>query len=100
MPIDFSRPGRMISSSKQAPKGHVCVFNANLCTKNGTKVWFGDLDLTADADELKRFAAQKGEDIFVLREMDARFHNEANPRMEKAVAFVTAGGLMMMENER
>ena len=92
MAIDFQRMGRMISGSKMAPKGHVCVFNANICTKSRGKVWFGDLDLTTDAADLKRFAAEQGEDIYVLREMDARFTNEAKPRFENAVARYSPGG--------
>lgn len=90
MPINFKHSGRMISGSKQAPKGHVCVFNANLCTKSGGKFWFGDVDITADADDLKRIAAEKGEDVFILRERDARFDNEAKPLLENAVAWASA----------
>lgn len=86
------RAGRMISGSKTSPKGHVCVFNANLCTKEGGKFWFGDIDLTDDAEQLKALAAEKGEDIYVLREIDARFTNEAKPLLQNAVAIVTPGG--------
>lgn len=84
--IDFTRMGRMISGSKQGPEGHLCVFNANICTKSRGKVWFGDLDLTADLVDLKRFAAEQGEDIYILRERDARFTNEAKPLFDEAVA--------------
>ena len=86
------RVGRMISGSKIAPKGHVCVFNANICTKKGGKFWFGDLDITDDAEQLRALAAEKGEDIYILRERDARFTNEANPLLENAVAIVSPGG--------
>lgn len=86
------RMGRMISGSKRGPEGHLCVFNANICTKSKGKVWFGDLDLTADVDELKAFAAEQGEDIYILREMDARFRNEAKPLFENAVARYSATG--------
>lgn len=86
------RIGRMISASKTSPKGHVCVFNANLCTKEGGKFWFGDIDLTDDAEQLKTLAAEKGEDVYVLREIDARFMNEAKPLLQNAVAIVTPGG--------
>lgn len=90
MTIDFTRLGRMISGSKQGPKGHVCVFNANICTKSKGKIWFGDLDVTADQADLKRLAAEQGEEIFILREIDARFHNEAKPLFENAIASATA----------
>lgn len=86
------RQGRMISSNKAAPKGHICVFNANLCTREGGKFWFGDLDLTVDAEPLKKIAAEKGVDVYVLREIDARFMNEENPRLENYVARITPSG--------
>lgn len=80
------REGRMLSSSKTSPKGHVCVFNGNLCTKSAGKFWFGDIDLTDDAEKLQSLANEKGCDIYVLREKDARFHNAAKPLLENAVA--------------
>jgi hypothetical protein len=94
MPVTdkFLRLGRMISGSKRGPKGHVCVFNANICIKSKGKIWFGDLDLTADAEHLKSLAAETGEDLYVLREMDARFTNEASPKYENAVAIVKIDG--------
>lgn len=90
------RQGRMISGSKTSPKGHVCVFNANLCTKENGKFWFGDLDLTTDAESLKKIAVDKGCDVYILREIDARFLNEVNPRFENAVARITPQGEMVM----
>lgn len=100
MSIDFNRMGRTISGSKTSPKGHVCVFNANLCTKSGGKFWFGDIDLTTDAADLKRIAAEKGEEIFVLREKDARFMNEASPLLKNAVARITPDGTITVEGRQ
>lgn len=93
---DFYRPGRMISSYKIEPKGHVCVFNANICIKSRGKIWFGDLDLMIDADKLKALAKSIGETVYVLRERDARFANEANPLYENARATITAEGVLQM----
>lgn len=90
--IDFTWPGRMMSGNKTGPKGHVCVWNANVLIKSKGKVWFGDLDLTTDADDLKRLARERGEDVFVLREGDCRFTTEATPRYENAVAIATPAG--------
>lgn len=90
--IDFGRMGRMISGSKTGPKGHVCVFNANVCTKTKGKIWFGDIDLTDDADDLKALARREAETIYVLREMDARFMNEAKPLLQNAVATIRPDG--------
>jgi hypothetical protein len=82
----------MISGSKTGPKGHVCVFNANIFTQDKKKIWFGDLDLDADKKDLMALAAKRGQAIFVLREMDGRFMNEAAPKMERAVAVYRPDG--------
>lgn len=72
--------GRMISYSKSvyrsANPNHVCVFNANIITARDGKQWYGDLDLTLDADTLKTIANELGTTLYVLRESDARFENE------------------------
>lgn len=91
------RQGRMISSSKTAPKGHVCVFNANICTKSNGKIWFGDIDLTDDHKDLAAMAVEQGEPIYVLREMDARFMNEAAPKFENAVAIISPDGAVELK---
>jgi hypothetical protein len=90
--IDFTRPGRIISASKTSRLGHICVFNANVCSKSRGKFWFGDVDITADAEDLKRLAAQEGEEIYVLRERDARFENEEKPLLGNAIAMVSPSG--------
>ena len=85
--INFNVFGRMISSTKSAPKGHTCVFNANIVTKAGEKVWFGDLDLIAEAADLQWYANHLKTDIFVLREKDARFLREGEKiDLSRAVA--------------
>jgi len=96
MPIDFKHSGRMLTGSKgnylAKHPDHVAVFNANLCVKSKGKIWYGDVDLTLDAKDLKRFAAEQGEDIYVLRELDARFEYERNPKYESAVAIIKTDG--------
>ena len=85
------RGGRMISAHKSAPKGHVAVFNGNIVTETAGKCWYGDIDITASFDVLKDIADEIGEDLYILREMDARFENE-NAGMkywkEKAVEII------------
>lgn len=86
-PVDFYRLfekrhwycGRMLSGSKFAPKGQVCVWNANIVTKSQGKVWFGDVSITKDAKVLKEIATEAGEPLYVLREMDCRFDTEKDP---------------------
>lgn len=95
--IDFTRPGRMISGSKTTPKGHVRVFNANVCSKSRGKFWFGDLDLMDDAADLRKLAAEQGEEIYILRERDARFTNEASPKLDRSVARIYPDGTITAE---
>jgi hypothetical protein len=80
---NFFIPGRTISYNKTAPKGHQCVWNANICTKSRGKIWFGDLDLTDDDIGLCNLARHAGEHIYILREHDARFDTENSPRFEE-----------------
>ena len=97
--IDFNHPGRMISGGKITPKGHVCVFNANVCSKSRGKFWFGDVDITADADDLRKLAVKEGEEIYILREMDGRFMNEAKPLLHKSVARIAPDGTITVETD-
>ena len=93
--INFERPGRMISASKITPEDHVCIFNANVCSKSRGKFWFGDLDLTDDADDLRKLAADQGETIYILRERDARFDTETAPLFEKSGARISPDGRLI-----
>lgn len=82
----FGYAGAMLSGSKQARPGHVVVWNANVCTREHGKVWFGDIDLTDGGYEKANALADKlGVTVYVLREMDARFENERKPKFENAV---------------
>lgn len=71
---------RMISYSKSAyrdrfPENEV-YFNSNIFVLGEGKVWFGDIDITLDREQLQKVASQIGKDLFILREMDGRFENE------------------------
>lgn len=92
---DFFREGRMLGASKRAPEGHRCVSNANIFTRESGKIWFGDLDLTAEAAELVALASRLGEELYVLREHDGRFQRENNPNWSAAVARVTYDGVVL-----
>lgn len=71
--------GRMISGSKSGYRDmypdREPIFNANIITSEG-KVWHGDLDLVSDKDTLQSIANSIEENVYVLREMDARFGTE------------------------
>lgn len=91
-------PGKMISGSKSGyhrnHPGNLVVFNANviLMESKPTKIWYGDLDLTLSLDKLKELSASIGQEIRVLREMDARFENEDMPLVNNFVLKVESGG--------
>ena len=76
--------GVMLSSLKKAPEGQTVIWNANILNKK-EKLWFGDFNLTKDKNKLDTLAKALGTDIYLLREMDARFGNEENPNFDKAV---------------
>lgn len=83
--------GRLLSASKsdyrdENPNNEV-YFNANIFTKRG-KVWWGDLDITFDAEKIERISEASGEKLYILKEMDGRFENEGISEiqiMQKAV---------------
>ena len=73
-------PGRMIAGSKSTyrskyPDNEV-YFNANIFVLGEGKIWFGDVDITRDSDQLKAIASSIGKTLYVVRELDGRFENE------------------------
>lgn len=85
--------GRMIAFSKSRYRdtypNNLVVFNSNILSENGSKVWFGDLDITLDKEKLQEVADKTGVTFYVLYETDARFGAENKPFEElkrKAVA--------------
>ena len=87
--------GKMISYSKSTYRekyaDHLVIFNANLCTKN-KKIWYGDLDITLEKSNLSTVAVALGMDLYVLRELDGRFENEADPKTDQYVIAFKADG--------
>jgi galactokinase/mevalonate kinase-like predicted kinase len=85
--------GRMVGGSKTGymtmRPNNVVVFNANVITEKSGKVWFGDLDITRESDELKAIADELGEDLYILSEHSARFDNENLSFKEYKKAAVT-----------
>lgn len=94
--INFETPGRMLGISKSSYRlrhpDHLIVFNANVCTRSNGKIWHGDLNLDLDLADLQVLAAALNEDVYVLREYDARFENEPHPLFTRAVARITPSG--------
>jgi hypothetical protein len=81
--------GAMVGGSKSIyrydnPKNLV-LFNANICTENNGKIWYGDLDITKDYKKLIKLSKLLNMPIFILYEMDARFEKSDNPDLSKFV---------------
>jgi hypothetical protein len=87
--------GKMISGSKSGygkayPK-NIAIFNANVCT-NEKKIWWGDIDITVSKDELIALSQELKETIYVLYEMDGRFENERQPKLNNAAIIFEPDG--------
>ena len=84
--------GRMIGGSKSGYSSQhpdeLIVFNANILMPGYGKVWYGDLNLTADYSVLKDIAKSLNTTLYVLWESDGRFGEENKPLtalLDKAV---------------
>ena len=79
------RSGRMISGSKSGyaseNKGNIIVFNARICTLSEGIIWWGDLDITKDEENLKIISERIGETIYILRESDAWDQESVNEKI-------------------
>lgn len=95
--------GRLLGMSKtgyrDAHPDHAVVFNANVCLA-GTKIWFGDIDLTTDEPLLADLAARTGQVVHLLYERDARFRNEDQPQLDEAIYSITPTGHTSLDHTR
>ncbi len=96
--------GAMISGSKSGYMGskpkNLPVFNCNvIASLSGEleKIWYGDLDVTLSIGKLKELSTSLDAEIYVLREMDARFENENNPKVENFVVKVNGDEVTLGE---
>lgn len=77
--------GAMLSGSKQATPERNVVWNANVFA-NKMKIWYGDLSITEQEQNLQELANRLNVTIYVLSEFDGRFDNEGDPKLENARA--------------
>ena len=91
--------GRMISGSKSGYRerfpDNLAIFNANVCVE-GKKIWYGDIDVTQSAEDLKEIAIKSGETIHILYEMDARFEFENDPQIKNAAVTIRPDGTIVL----
>lgn len=84
--------GRMVGGSKSIYRhdnpNNIVIFNANVATKKHGKIWYGDLDITLDVEDLKRLSKELGMPVFAFYESQGRFGKEENlPFPEAAFSF-------------
>ncbi len=85
--------GIMLSGSKlaysQQHPDHEVYYNANLFVEGYGKLWFGDVDLTRDADKLQALADEIGACVYILYEHDGRFDTENRPDYAKVAKWAS-----------
>lgn len=78
--------GRIISKHKgeyiTEHQGELVIFNANIVIASRGKIWYGDINVTQDFEDLKNIADKLGEDLYILMENDARWGTQDEPVKE------------------
>ena len=98
----LGNPGNLLSGSKSMyrsmfPKNMI-LFNGNVYIGT-SKVWWGDIDVTLSKSALSELSYIENANVYVLHEMDGRFDNETNPRIERAyIVFFPDGGFEIRDN--
>ena len=84
-------PGVILNATKSNPD---IVYNANLITKGHGIIWYGDIAFKKKKvlNDLNRLAERLGEDLYILREMDARFLEFKEIDFNKAVLVIGVKG--------
>ena len=95
-------PGKMISASKSGYRErypeNLAIFNSNVCTEEG-KIWWGDIDITKSKENLSNLAKEMGKTVYVLFEMDGRFENEKEPKLDRApIKFLPDGTYILSKD--
>lgn len=94
--------GKMVGASKSIylynNPNHCVVFNANICTKEDGKIWYGDIDLTIEHKSLQELAQKLNKTIYVLPEPAARFDKEKSPSFKDYIALVDKFGTLSLSN--
>lgn len=94
-------PGNLLSWSKSGYRDkypdNLVVFNANVCV-GLEKIWYGDLDITISKDTLVNLSKELNDVVFVLYEMDGRFDNEVDPKIDKYVVKFNPDGTYVIHD--
>lgn len=77
--------GRMISASKSGyrsrNKENVIVFNARVAILGEGVIWWGDLDVTKDEEQLKKVSSEIGKPLYILYESDAWYEDKVTDQL-------------------
>lgn len=73
---------------------HVYIPNANICTQEHGKVWYGDIDITRDDKILKKLASEVGAPLYIFYELDARWKN---PNFAEALFKITSKEIILVK---
>ena len=99
--------GRLLAPTKaayhEAHPDDFVIFNANIITKSTGKIWYGDIDVDLDFDNLKNIADILKEDLYILMEGDARFGYENEPinkLIKKARVIIRCNPKLKVKNEK
>ncbi len=92
----FGPPGATLNATKSDPK---ILYNANLIVGD-TKVWYGDFNFISKKYKLQDLARTINMKVYLLCEMDARFDNEENPLLNKAVLAFDEYGIPIQPSTR
>lgn len=75
--------GRLIGFSKSSyrenNKGNDVLFNCNIFTSEDGKIWWGDLNITQDANKLQEITNILNKEMVIVPEMMGRFGFEERP---------------------
>ena len=98
--IDFSKPGRKMAPSYPhyfaAHPDNIIIRRANILTKEQGRIWWGDLDLTLEMDDLKQLAKDINQEIWILREMDVSLRGR-EPDWDSFVFRIQPNGIVIRE---
>ena len=87
--------GRMLYTSKSMRKP-TTIFNANIFNNQAKKIWFGDLEIERDREELLKLSLRIGP-LYILYESDGRFlERKPSPWLirSKAIVVVEKGQIL------
>lgn len=96
--IDFSTSGRKMMPSRShyhaAHPDNIVIPRANILTKERGRIWWGDIDITSEMNDLKQLAKDLNEELWILREMDVSLRGQ-EPNWNEFAFRIQPNGLVI-----